>query len=227
MEPYSTSLQHVLAELERIDLLIRAQVQRARQAIQEEGDLQGLYISEQEVEALLAGPAGLPRWAALPLRPEIGEALAHVSHEIGERKAESVRLGVELRLDELARRFSLTPFDIDVLLVTLAPEVHLRYERLFAYLQDDVTRRRPRVDLAVYLLCQAFAEQLEAGARLAGTAPLMGHRLVELFVDPSRPQPPLLARSLRADARVVSYLFGGDDLDARLAPFAHRVEPAA
>jgi hypothetical protein len=227
MEPYSTSLEHVLAELERMDLLIRAQVQRARQTVQEEGDLQGLYISEQEVEALLAGPAGLPRWASVPLRPDIEEALSRISQEIAGRKAETVRRGVELRLDELARRFSLTPFDVDVLLVTLAPEVDLRYERLFAYLQDDVTRRRPSVDLALNLLCPAFADKLAARERLAGTAPLLRHRLVELFDDPSRPQPPLLARSLRADARVVSYLFGGDDLDARLAPFAHRVEPEA
>jgi len=225
MEPYSTSLQHVLAELERIDLLIRAQVQRARQTVQEEGELQGLYISEQEVDALLAGPAGLPRWAAVPLRPDVEEALAHVAGEIEERKAASA--GVQLRLDELARRFDLTSFDIDAFLVTLAPEVDLRYERLFAYLQDDVTRRRPSVDLVLNLLCPTFGDKLAARARLAGRAPLVRHRLVELFDDPSRPQPPLLGRSVRADARVVSFLLGSDDFDARLAPFAHCVEPAA
>src|SRR6185436_2353001 len=193
----------------------------------EEGELQGLYISEQEVDALLAGPAGLPRWAALPHRPDIEVALVRLADEIEERKAESVRLGIELRLDELARRFALTPFDGDVLLVTLAPEVDLRYERLFAYLQDDVTRRRPSVDLVLNLLCPTFEAKLASRARLAGLAPLLRHRLVELFDDPSRPQPPLLARSLRADARVVSFLFGSDDLDVRLAPFAHCVEPAA
>jgi SpoVK/Ycf46/Vps4 family AAA+-type ATPase len=225
MEPYSTSLEHVLAELERIDLLIRAQAERARQAAAEEGELQGLYISEEEVDALLAGPAGMPRWAAVPPRPDVEEALAHVAAEIAARKTASA--GVQLRLDELARRFALTPFDVDVLLVTLAPEVDLRYERLFAYLQDDVTRRRPSVDLVLNLLCPGFAEKLAARGRLTGRAPLVRHRLVELFDDPSRPQPPLLGRSLRADARVVSFLLGGDDFDARLAPFAHCVEPAA
>jgi MoxR-like ATPase len=227
MDPYLTSLQHLLAELERIDLVIRAQVERARQTVQEGGDLQGLYISEQEVDALLSGPAGLPRWVAVPHRPEVEAALAHLAREAEDRKAESVRLGVELRLEELARRFSLTPFDVDVLLVTLAPEIDLRYEKLFAYLQDDVTRRRPSVDLALNLLCPSFEAKLAARGRFAGTAPLLRHRLVELFDDPSRLQPPLLARYLRPDARVVSYLFGDDDLDARLAPFAHCREPAS
>lgn len=227
MEPYSTSLQHVLGELERIDFLIRAQVERARQTVQEEGELQGLYISEQEVDALLAGPAGMPRWAAVPLRPDIDEALARIAWNLEDRKAESARLGIELRLDELARRFALTPFDVDALLIALAPEVDLRYERLFAYLQDDVTRRRPSVDLVLNLLCPTFADKLASRERFSAAAPLLRHRLVELFDDPSRPQPPLLARSLRADARVVSYLFGGDDVDARLSPFARRIEPAS
>src|SRR5215212_11415205 len=101
MEPYTSSLEHVLAELERIDLLIRVQVERARGTLQDQGELQGLYISEQELDALLAEPAGLPRWAAVPHRPEVAEALGYLAEGIAERKAGSV----ELRLDELARRF--------------------------------------------------------------------------------------------------------------------------
>ncbi|HWN43891.1 MAG TPA: AAA family ATPase [Thermoanaerobaculia bacterium] len=224
MEPYKSSLEHVLAELERIDLLIRVQVERARGTLQDQGELQGLYISEQELDALLAEPAGLPRWAAVPHRPEVVEALGRLAQGIGERKAEAT---VELRLEELARRFELTPFDLDALLVTLAPEVDLRYERLFAYLQDDVTKRRPSFDLVLNLLCPTFEAKLASRSRFSGQAPLLRHRLVEPFDDPSRPQPPLLARYLRADARVAAWLFGDDGIDGRLAPYARRVEPAA
>src|SRR5262245_53444428 len=62
-EPFVSSIEHILIELERIDLLIQAQVARARQSHTQE-ELQGLYISEQEVDALLAQPIGMPRWAA-------------------------------------------------------------------------------------------------------------------------------------------------------------------
>src|SRR5215203_6551515 len=108
MEPFKSSLEHVLAELERIDLLIRVQVERARGMLQDQGELQGLYISEQELDALLAEPAGLPRWArwaAVPHRPEVVEALGLLAQGIAERKAGA---SVELRLAELARRFELT-----------------------------------------------------------------------------------------------------------------------
>jgi hypothetical protein len=72
--------------------------------------------------------------------------------DIGERKAESTRQGVTLRLEELARLFHLTPFDVDTLLICLALELDLRYERLYAYLQDDVTKKLPSVDLVLNLL---------------------------------------------------------------------------
>ncbi len=227
MEPYPTSLHHVFAELELIDLLIRAEAQRSRQIAQNDNEFQGLWISEQELDALLAGPAGLPRWAAVPQRPEIAEVLGRIAHEIAEHKEASIHLGIELRLEQMARRFALTPFDVDALLIALAPEIDLRYEKLFSYLQDDITKKRPSVDLVLNLLCPTFADKLAARSRFLGTTPLLRHRLIEMFDDASRPQPPLLARYLRADARIVSYLFDGDELDARLMPFAHCVEPVA
>src|SRR5437660_17276 len=56
-EPYPGSLAHLLAELARIDLLIRVQVARARRLHEADPEFQGLYVSEQEVDDLLARPA--------------------------------------------------------------------------------------------------------------------------------------------------------------------------
>src|SRR5262249_5080649 len=63
MDAFETSLQHLLAELERIDLLIAAQVARARKLYTSDEQFRGLYISEEEVNALLKQPLGFPRWA--------------------------------------------------------------------------------------------------------------------------------------------------------------------
>ncbi len=46
----------ILAELERIDLLIQVQIQRSRQIQLSNEAFQGLYISEEELEQLLAKP---------------------------------------------------------------------------------------------------------------------------------------------------------------------------
>ncbi|MBN1814365.1 MAG: ATP-binding protein [Anaerolineae bacterium] len=225
---YTSSLQHILAELERIDLLVRVQVWRARQVQSADGEFQGLYISEQEVDDLLAGPAGLPRWAAAPTPLALAElqaALDRMADEIARRKAKSARQGITLRLDKLAHLFQLTPFDVDVLLIGLAPELDLRYERLYAYLQDDVTKKRPSVDLVLNLLSPSFEAKLATRERFAPTAFLFRHHLLHLFDDPSHQQPPLLSRYLKVDERVVGYLLDSDVIDGHLLPYTRYISP--
>ncbi len=45
--------------------------------------------------------------------------------------------------------FGLTEPDVRFLLIALAPEIDPRFERLYAYLNDDVTQRRATVGLAL------------------------------------------------------------------------------
>ncbi|MCB9101747.1 MAG: ATP-binding protein [Anaerolineales bacterium] len=228
MVPFESSLQHILAELERIDLLIRVQVWRARQLIEADEEFQGLYISEEEIESLMATPAGLPRWATAPTPPaldNVQSTLDQLATGIAERKTESARRGVTLRLEELTRLFNLTPFEIDVLLICLAPEIDLRYEHLYAYLQNDVTQKRPSVDLVLNLLSPSFETKLAARARFLPSAPLLDQQLLVMFDDPAHHQPPLLSKYLKLDERVVNYLLDSDELDVRLRPYARYTVP--
>ena len=66
-DPHDGSLSIILTELERIDFLIQLQVWRARNLNLLDENFQGLYIAEEEIDALLGEPAGLPRWAGVPL----------------------------------------------------------------------------------------------------------------------------------------------------------------
>jgi hypothetical protein len=223
---YSSSIEHILSELERVDLLIRLAVTRARRRKQADDRFEGLYISDEEIEALTADPIGLPRWAASPGEDdEAQRVLAELADRARIQAKASLDRGTRLRLEELVQGFGLDAIDRDIVLVGLAPEIDLRYERLFAYLQDDVSRRRPSVDLALNLLCPSFEAKLVARARFVATAPLVRHRLIELFDDPSRPNPPLLGKHLRLHDRVASFLLGGDDLDAPLLSCARVVDP--
>jgi len=227
MECDVASRQHTLAELKRIDLLIRLQVRRAREQ-HEADEFQGLYISERAVDEMLDRPAGLPAWAAAPVpfgHDKVQGAFEHIAAEIARHRDECNSQGIALRLDELARLFSLTAFEVDVLLIGLAPEIDLRYERLYSYLQDDVTKKRPSVDLALNLLCPSLEAKLAARGCFSPGAPLIRHQLLDLFDDPTQPHPPLLSRYFKIDERIVGYLFGCDEIDQRLRPYACRVMP--
>nr|WP_062337174.1 ATP-binding protein [Herbidospora sakaeratensis] len=123
----------------------------------------------------------------------------------------------------LAERYDLSAFELNVLLVAVAPEVDLRYERLYGYLQDDVTRRRPTVELTLNLLCDGVAEKLRRRCDFAADAPLLRHRLVRLVADPHHVEPPLLARYVVPDEQIVDVLLGVGGLDRRLASWCRLV----
>jgi hypothetical protein len=196
MPAFTDSLAHLLAEMERIDLLIRLQISRRCKLQAEDEQFRGLYISEQEVAALLRKPIGMPQWLmpqpGLPADP-VSE-LSQLEHRISARKQESLNKGIELRLERLQQLFELTQFDLDALLICMAVEFDLRYERLYAYLQDDVARKKPGVELALNLLAPSLELSIDARQRFSYEAPLVRFRLIELLEDPSHHPSPLLSR---------------------------------
>ena len=228
MELFADSSDHLFAELERIDLLIRSRVAHLRRVQSEDEHFHGLYISEQEVDALLARPLGAPQWLKAfesGRLADVDAALHDLGATLERRRAATLAHGVELRLERLARTFGLEDFDVGVLLVCLAVEIDLRYERLYAYLQDDVTKKRPSVDLAIHLLAPIGGAAVELRRRFLSASPLVAHQIVHLLEDPSQPQSPLLARVLKADERIVQFLLGIDQIDARLLDAARLVMP--
>ena len=225
---YATSLEHVLGALERIDLLIQRQVHRARQAYQSDSEFQGLHISEQEIDILLGKPIGLPYWAvasATEFDNLSNDALRELQQAIKRRADHSEKQGIDLRLARLAKTFALSATDVDVLLICLASEIDLRYERLFAYLQDDVTKKRPSVELVLHLLYVSLEDKIEARQHFSADAPLFRYHLLELITDPAQLRPPLIGHYLKLDDRIVNYLLGGDEIDSRLAAYTQLIDP--
>lgn len=195
---------------ERLDLRLRVAVEALRDELAQRADdpLRGLYISDADVDAMLAETP--PR-------------------ELVERLVESPVSATVPRLARLARLFDLDPFEQEVVLVCLAPEIDLRYERLYAYLQDDVSRRHPTVELILRLLVPGFPDDDHGVAQRRAISPagrLWTAGLLTLADDAARSWP-LLARPLRLDERVVEYLAGSDTPDARIDDYARLVSSSA
>jgi AAA+ superfamily predicted ATPase len=214
-------LDGLLPALHRLDQLLERAVAAAAVAYGREaaGDpFRGLHLGPADVERLLAREPGstlladdAARWTAA--RPEDTQELA------------APLSGQASRLIWLGRAFGLSPLDLDLVVVALAPELDLRYQQLYAYLQDDVTRRRPTVELALNLLCGSAHAKLAARERFTPSAPLLRHGLLYLVPTAQELHPPLLEHHLKLDDQIVEALLGQNGLDRRLADCCELVEP--
>ena len=115
--PYLDGLLMALRWLDRLlaDAAVAAQAAYGADAVTDR--YRGLYISWDEMERLLAREPGAPAFTLN--EPDTAENLLDAAGETS-------------RLAWLQRAFGLSPFDIEVLLIALAPELDLRYERLYA-----------------------------------------------------------------------------------------------
>jgi ATP-dependent 26S proteasome regulatory subunit len=226
------SLKHLQAELVRIDILIQRQVQRWRLAGQDPADIfRGLYVSEAEVDGLLARPSG-GNWGQMSdLAPEEAGAFAQAEAQAARHAQAWVetaqRQGQTLRLIHLATAFGLDRFELDAFLICLMPTLDLRYERLYSYLQDDVTRKRPSVNLVLDLLGEPGPERLLRLSHFSDDAPLFKHRLLERISGSGPGTFHLLGQALAPDEAIVAWLLGDYQSHVDLRPHATLLQPQA
>ena len=125
-----------------------------------EDGMRGLYISDTQVDALLSQRE---HQGQMPFRGDESKGVQALSQEIErlqDENAQRVSMSQGLPLSRLAMLFDLKPVECQVLLISVAPELDLRYETLYAYVQNDVTKKHPSVDLALRLLFESFDERV-------------------------------------------------------------------
>jgi AAA+ superfamily predicted ATPase len=169
-------------------------------------------VSPEQAARSLAGVAGGPLLSGVgePVQPDWGQIAAADPGWCWLREA-----------------YGLSDFELDLALIALAPEVDLRYERVYGYLQDDVSRKRPTVDLALNLLCATAREKLARRAHFGADAPLVRRQVLTLIPDPQSVRPPLLAHILKLDEQIVDLLLGQGGLDRRLVTCCRLTAPQA
>ncbi|MBD2420201.1 ATP-binding protein [Anabaena cylindrica FACHB-243] len=203
----------LLLLLEKLDQLLENAIAAAEVAYGSEAannPYQGIQINDEEVERLLERKPGIP---ILTIKET---AVQEFSADIIQENS---------RLAWLQEIFGLSDFDINIIAIALAPELDRRYERLYAYLQDDVRCKRPTVDLALNLLCTSAIEKLTRRVHFSADAPLIRHGLLHLYPESHQTDPPLLAHNIKLDTQVIQVLLGETAIDSRLLSFCQLITP--
>jgi hypothetical protein len=129
--------------------------QAGRNAQLDRRELAGMCITDRQVALLLGQVDALATAGTAPP--------AHPAEVAGEARLRqtAAEAGLPLPLDELVAGFGLGREEQDALLLVVAPEVDPAYERIYAYVVDDLARRLPCVELLARVGAGSPAERLQ------------------------------------------------------------------
>ena len=215
---YPDGPAHLADELARLLLLVRAAVDEFRRSFVPSRDASPVAILDEEIDWQLSRPVRLGPPERSPAAEAALRAADGLAVEIAGRVAAS--RDVDLRLVALERRFGLDPRERDALLLVAAPELDPRFERLFGYLHDDLTRRRASAELVLRVLARDEADHAALRRALGPGGALAREGLLRREEGPTT----LLGAPLVVDERIVDFLHGGDALDPRLAGLCRRID---
>ena len=183
---FQNSIDHIMAELGRIELMIQFHLRNMRRDNGNSASkpLKGLYISETEIDSIVNTTIDMKEEEiSSSLEQDLHrllDSLDQLKKDISVKEEESLRRGITLRLCVLKQLFQLSEFDIDVLLVCLLSETNQKYQQVYAYLQDDVTQKTPTVNMVLALLCKSLPEMLEHRDAFLPDAPLTKNQMIHL-----------------------------------------------
>ncbi len=223
MDWAAANLRYLGAQLERMRLLLKLRAHGLRKQWRRELDqipsgFQSLVISDAEADALLewgsesennASPFGTGE------ERDVLDRLDEQQQRINEAR-DLFAGGTPPAFEILTRLFHLGHLEQDILLMCLAPELDSRFERLYAYLQDDVARSYPTAALMQGVLTSDLSAELGASelrVALSASSPLRRYRLLnaDAGVTANWCQEPL-----RVDRRVGDYILGVNHPDEQM-----------
>lgn len=195
------AVEHLRTRLADVHRALRTAVERQSRiaGLLTRPDLTPYCVTDEQVDVLLGEVHTFTDTMAEPYAPEQPEPEAE--RDLRRRAAAE---GLTLPLDALATRFGLTRADQDALLLAAAPELDRGYERIYAYIVDNLNRRLPCVELLVTVGADNAARRLARRRALGPAGPLRRYGLLR----PHGEAPVELAQELVLGPGVLEFLLG-------------------
>lgn len=218
---YGSNLEYLSDELKKLDLAIKLHF--AREQLSDGGNpLAEIALMQEDIGGFLEGLSLLDAAEGDPARWE--SELLEQERRIEERIQASLRQGVRLMLPRMSSHLPLSPLEKSIIIACLAPELDRKYERIYAFLQNDLSAKAPAPDFLFTLFGLSEEERIAARLLFDPDAPLMKFAM-DLTEKSSNNGYTLLARPLKLDDWVVSCLLGFPVVDEHLLKAAKRAEP--
>jgi len=228
LEPFASNQEYLTNELLKLDLILSVYTVSFREKLQQMEKLNPAgqaYISHEEIDFLLART-----------NPKANKQSQHTSklldqidqleQQIDQRVKLTGETGKNLPLSMVCHFFSLSYLELQLILLCLAQELEQKYDKIFAYLQDDIARKRPSLELALNLLSQRGENKWSLRALLNDNSQLFRSGILHIIEDPYNPSGcGSLGKMLKLDERILNYILEVDGFGNRLNNVVKKIEP--
>ncbi|MFD2467680.1 ATP-binding protein [Amycolatopsis silviterrae] len=169
------AVDHLRLRLDGLHRALRVAVENQARvaALLTRPDLTPYCVTDEQVGVLLDEVGA---FADAMTEPDTGRETEPEAEQDLRRRAAAA--GATLPLDALAARFGLTRADQDAVLLVAAPELDRGYERIYAYIVDNLNRRLPCVELLSTVGADTPAARLARRRALAPEGPLRRYGLL-------------------------------------------------
>ena len=210
VQPFADNWSYLKAELAWLDRMLMRALAKQR-------------LNNQEIDRVARSPVdrSTSHWwkGFIAIDPSKGGSLVpknlpqihHPLGRYGDRLEANRENNIRLAIPTLCDRLELGHFERDLLILAIAPEISRRYEKLYAYLNNDETNcKQPTVDLALRLFCRSDAEWRNARLTLAAQSPLIKRKIIQLYPPVNSTARSLLAKAMLISDKAVTYLLSED-----------------
>lgn len=206
--PYRSSREHLTDELRRLNLLLRLHIAKEQQSGK------SIQLTAEEICEMLGGEVSTCYDTNL-----LTAELTQLDSEVDARREASLQQGIYLSLPHISNVYGLSPLEQDCVITCLAPELDRKYEKVYSAIQNDIGAKSPSIDFALQLLTESEEERIDYHKVFDSQTSLMRY-LMKTGDGLMDPNVPLIARALKLDDWIVSFLLDNQVLDADLASVA-------
>lgn len=195
MSRFHAFKKHLVAYFCLLDSILQYYINFKRSSGKRHNDYAGLTISDSEIDDLFGQSK---EQCETVFQTSTRDEINNLQKNIAAIETDFAQNGKKNRLYNLKSIFQLTDSHIIVLIIALAPELSGKYEKIYAYIQDDITRKLPTVELVCTLLDLLNCSELSHDF-FHNFSPLIHYNLLQIFPDTSREYTPFSSRYIKVD----------------------------
>lgn len=222
---YRSPMEHLSDELRLLDLRLQKELCRKMKLQASTGsETAGLFVAAEEIYSTLSsGADDNENKKDHSEIDDLDQMIGTLEKEISIRLSNTKESGIIFPLMRLSEIFGLTQFEQSVIIAALAPDLDKKYERTYAYFNDDLNKKAPSIDMLFNIFLSDPEEKMDTRKSFSEQAALFRFNLLNFVTN--HDEEGFLSSRLKIDSGIKTFLLGDSSFHSKICDLAEITYP--